>query len=284
MPLKHSTETWLVVFLGIAIMVAGIACAVLPALTYAPLLWAILFALSIAYPLSLYPLFKERRADYEFRMLHFVPAGMLVLWLLLQLLTLAIPAVAILTSFFVWGWSLPLVILSFAALTWFCLHVIRQRQQRLTFLAVALALFLGIAIAGETFKWPEQIASILSGSSSSTSSVPVIAGADSSAGSSNLGKSDDPSEEKLRVTLRRMERRKERLAELADDPLVVRGAIDGVLMASSQGSVIAAVPSKTTPPHLTSSGMETQAFILAVIALYCGLLHQRAKNRNNQYA
>lgn len=280
MPLKHSTETWLVACLGIAIVAAGIACAVLPPLTRAPLLWAILFALSIAYPLSLYPLFKERRADYEFRMLHFIPAGMFLLWFILQLLTLVIPAVSLLTRFFVWGWSLPLVIAAFAALVWFCLHVIRQRQQRLFYLAAILVPFLVIAAAGESFQWPEEIASVLSGTTSSASSNPVIVGSVTSQGSSNLGKSTDRNEEKLREALRRMQRRQQRLAALANQPSSVQGAINGVMITGTQSSAIAStITGTTTPPHLPSSGAGTESLLLIIIAGYCALLHRRATLR-----
>ncbi|KKW38624.1 MAG: hypothetical protein UY85_C0027G0001 [Candidatus Peribacteria bacterium GW2011_GWB1_54_5] len=74
MPLKHTTETLLVFLLGTATVVTGI---IIPSLTapdmgIAP--WAIVFVLAIAYPLALSGLFRRNRADYAFRLLHWMPA------------------------------------------------------------------------------------------------------------------------------------------------------------------------------------------------------------------
>ncbi len=276
MPLKHATETWLVLLLAISIVMAGVACAVLPAPASAPVLWVILFALSIAYPLSLYPLFKERRADYVFRAMHFLPAAILFVWLMLQLLNASFPAARTLTHWYVWGWSLPVVTLSLLGVLWFCLHVIRQRRQRMTYLAALFVPFLIIAMAGENQQWPQTIASLLSGEGPQiTTTGSVIVGTISSAGSSNLGQSDDPTEEKLRAALRRMERRQQRLARLQEEPDPVYSAVNGVL-------VTANIPSKsptTQPPHLPSSGPGIEVFAVVIVAGYCALLQKRAMLR-----
>src|SRR5438552_2256650 len=94
MPLKHSTETTLIVILAIVTMLTGVACAVLPPPTAQPIPWAILFVATIAYPLALEPFFRQRRADYAFRLLHLAPALMLILWLALTLLAPGRPVLA----------------------------------------------------------------------------------------------------------------------------------------------------------------------------------------------
>ncbi|UPA22160.1 hypothetical protein K8942_03805 [Candidatus Peribacteria bacterium] len=282
MPLKHSTETWLVFFLGCAVLVTGIACAILQMMSAPALAWGILFVLTIAYPLSLYPLFRERRADYAFRMLHFLPAGILLLWLFLQIVGFVLPSLLILSAIFVWGWSLPIVILAFAALFWFCFSVIRQRRQRSLLLGGLLLLLLVFGLSGERFQWPEQIASIFNGSSSSTGSGMIIAGNISSSSVSNLDPSLDENEEKWRAALRRQERRKERLLALENEPMTVSGALEGVLISGGSSSQIAMIPTKPgikNPPHLPSSGPDIGVFLLIMIAVYSALLHHRAKLR-----
>lgn len=282
MPLKHSTETWLVFFLGCAIVLTGIACAILQVMTAPALAWGILFVIALAYPLALYPLFRERRADYLFRTLHFLPAGMLLLWLFLQILGLILPSLMIVGSWFVWGWSLPVVLLAFFALFWFCVSVIRQRRQRSLFLGGLLLFLLIFALSGERFQWSEQIASVLNGSTSSAGSGVIIAGTVSSSSVSNLAPSANEDEEKWRAALRRQERRRERLLALEDQPLTVSGAIEGVLISGGHSSQIAVLPVRPgvgNPPHLPSSGFGMELFVPSVIAAYCTTLHRRAKRR-----
>jgi hypothetical protein len=284
MPLKHSTETMLVVFLGIAIMLAGIACAVLPSPLHAPLAWTLVFIASIVYPLSLYPLLKKRRADYEFRALHFVPAGILLIWLVLQLLSAYLPLLSHVTQAYVWGWSLPVVAAALVALVWFCLHVIRQRKVRLLYLAALFVPFFAVAMVGEQFQWPEQIASVLSGSASSVAVTGsgIVVSSVTSEGSSNLGHSSDETEEAYRASLRRMARRNARLAALGQQPVSIHGATDGVLLSSSASSTQIAATTPTgpkTPPHLPSSGLGMDALLLTFIAAYCAVLHERARRR-----
>ena len=86
MPLKHDLETWLIVLIGLMIALAGAVAAFLPPISVSILPWAIAFLLSIAYPLALYPMLRNRRADYEFRSLQFVPALILAVWLIVELL------------------------------------------------------------------------------------------------------------------------------------------------------------------------------------------------------
>lgn len=257
MPLKHSTETWLVILLGGAVALTGVLCAFLQRLPNPSLLWAVFFAISVAYPLSLYPLFRDRRADYSFRLLHFMPAAMLLLWLLLRFAGFVLPVLATFSRGFVWGWSLSVVIPGFVALLWFCITVIRQRRQRSIFLMTLLVPFLVLALSGEHVEWSQRFSS------------------------SNLSPSSSVTEEKWRAELRRLERRRERLTLLERQPRSVTGARDGVLITGSQSSQVAMLPSKPVqdPPHLPSSGFGMEIFVPSMIAAYCATVHRRAKRR-----
>ncbi len=109
----------------------------------------------------------------------------------------------------------------------------------------------------------------------------MIAGPVSSESSSNLNPSTDENEEKWRAELRRLERRKERLALLQNQPHSVSGAKDGVVITGSQSSQVSAIPTKpvTNPPHLPSSGFGMELFVPSILAAYTATLHRRAKKR-----
>lgn len=279
MPLKHSTETLLLVLLGIATIIAGVACELIPALPGGALAWLIVFVISLAYPIALYPLFKKSRADYEFRALHFAPAFMLGIWFLLQLGSLYVPAIALVTKAYVWGWAFPVVAAVFVGMAWFSLHVLRQSRVRLTYLLLMFVPFFAFAAAGEHFGLPQQIASLWT--PHTTGSGVIIAGNTSSTTSSNLSHSENSNEEKLRAALRRMERRKKRLAELQNQPTLIHSATDGVQIAAGSDlqGLIASNGSGKTPPHLPSSGFGTEVLFVAMLAGYCALLQRRAMLR-----
>ncbi len=280
MPLKHSTETFLLALLAVVIVVTGIACAVLPLPTVNPVPWAVLFSLSIAYPLALYPLFRERRADNAFRLLHFLPALILLVWLGLSLFASGHPILSFVRRWFTWGWSLPVVAISFFALLWFCLDVLRQRMSRVILLLVLLVPFLAFAVIGENNRWPTRVASVLNtqrfGSSSSTAIVAVTV-----ASQSNLSKSPHASEEQYRANLRRMERRTARLAALQSSVPSVKGATVGAMIANDL-PVVSQREARIThlSPNLTSSGPATEAMMVMFVAMYCAVLHVRARRRN----
>lgn len=181
MPLKHSTETTLVAVLGVAMVLAGIAVAVLSLVTSPWLLWIAAFFISLAYPLILYPHFRERRADYEFRILHFAPALFLLVWLVLTVLAGSVPFLAFLRGWLTFAWALPLVTLGFLLLAWFSVHVIRQWPRRLGALALIFTPFAILAIFGQKLDWNTQLASLLeTGTGSSVSSRPIAANTASS--------------------------------------------------------------------------------------------------------
>jgi|CXWL01.1.fsa_nt_gi hypothetical protein len=286
MPLKHSTETLLVFFLGIAIVIAGFVCALLPPLVVTPIPWVVAFGVALAYPLSLYPLFKERRADYLFRGLHFTPALILLIWFLLQVLATYYPIVATVLPWYTWGWSTPVVIAGFLTLFWFCLRVIRQWTTRAGLLTLLLVPFVFLGMLGEKMQWPSEVASVLWNLPKQNSTGAVIASVSSSASSKNLEKSLNETEEKYRAELRRIARRQIRVSHLQLQPASVHGATYGAYIASQSGSLTSAFISskpKGNPPHLPSSGMGVEAIFLAMCAGYCAVLHERARQRVTRY-
>lgn len=149
MPLKHLTETVLVFTLGLVIVLTGILLPTLPSLPPGILPWMIIFVLTLLYPISLYPLLKRNRADYFFRLLHFLPVAMATLWLLLELLMLRWPSVRSLLSVYLFAWTLPAVCISFVLIAWFCLSVIRRRFPRLFLLGLLLVPFLALALSSQ---------------------------------------------------------------------------------------------------------------------------------------
>jgi MFS family permease len=176
MPLKHQTETALVAILGAAIALAGIVIAVLSWVSSPWLLWIAAFFISIAYPLMLYPHFRERRADYEFRLLHFAPAAFLLMWMALTILSSVIPGLALVRGFLTLAWALPMVAFGFVLLAWFCLSVLRQWPKRLASLAVILLPFALLGIFGDRFEWNRQIAAVIDSPAGSGSvSGPIAA-------------------------------------------------------------------------------------------------------------
>lgn len=280
MPLKHSTETLLVILLAIVTMLTGVACAVLPSPSLHPVPWAILFAATLAYPLALYPFFRERRADYAFRLLHLAPALILIIWLALSFLAPGRPLIQGMKHWYTWGWSLPAVAIVFYGLLWFCLDVIRQRGQRITAITVLFFVFVASAIAGEQQHLPSLLASVLQPSSLETAGSGLVI-AHVSNSQANLGASASISEEAYRAKLRRMQRRDHRLA--AEKPAMqpVLSATQGAIAAANIPTVSerAARIHHVSPLHLPSSGPSFELLLLTCIGVYCAAVHRRATLR-----
>lgn len=308
MPLKHFTETFLVVVLGAVIALIGLMLATLPPLPNGALPWGLLFVLSVAYPLVLTPLFRRRRADYVFRILHLLPAVLLLLWLVLQVLIYYEFLTSGVQMLYTWGWTLWPVVLSFVFLIGFCLKVIRRRKPRLTFLLIILIPFTALAVYSEQEgnHYERELASVLWDSSlwqivEQTGSV--ISGdriADNRDTERNLDTSEDPEEEEWRERLRAQERRRERIAARLEEqskngslPLPDIDASSEASESEEESSSVAASVSSVSsavvaygqtssrPNHLPTSGFGFGAFGVALLAGYCGTLHQRATRRAN---
>ena len=116
MPLKHTTESTLIVILALVIAVTGLLASTLPSLPEGGLPWAILLVLAALYPILLMPLFKARRADTPFRTLHWFPVAMLLLWFAIEAATLYRPSLGKLQTYYSIAWMLPAVAVGFAAL------------------------------------------------------------------------------------------------------------------------------------------------------------------------
>ncbi len=275
MPLKHATETFLVFLLGLVLAVTGFTMALLPPLQGNFIPWLIAFALSILYPLLLYPLLRSRRADNSFRLLHFLPALLLLIWFVLELS----PATDLLLRvhrMYLWGWALPVVALGFLLLAVFCIEVIRQRRGRLTILALLLIPFAAAALAAEQFNWNPRIASFLVHPRTFLAST------------SQSSTAQQSSEDQLKMELNRMESRRARLESDVVSGLQVTTARAGVLRplpsprvtsrTAPQGRPELAQTS-SSPTRLTKSGPELNALIVLFLAAYCGVIHVRAKKR-----
>ncbi|MDD5041331.1 MAG: hypothetical protein PHX87_03610 [Candidatus Peribacteraceae bacterium] len=288
MPLKHATETFLVFLLGVVILLTGLLLPTLPDLPAGALPWAILFAISVLYPLSLFALFRRRRADHAFRLLHWFPALMLLLWMGIEVVALELPRALMVVSFYTWGWTLSAVTVAFILLLSYCLQVVRRRVPRVTLLLLAFIPFVGGALASQqTTHWDRQLASVLWGGEWLTQlegkEFLGVRLAGRLPTQQNLSASSDAGEESWREKLRQAEqRRKEaREARLAGSSSLSASSLIA-LVASSQSSAGTGTELKevkTMPAKLPSSGPEVGAFIFLMLAGYTAVLHDRARRR-----
>lgn len=276
MPLKHDTETTMVFLLGLLIALAGAVAAFLPPISVTIVPWAIAFVVSLIYPLVWYPIMKERRADYEFRALHFVPALILLLWLVLDLFVSFRPDWQVMQLLFTWGWTMGLVVAAFILLALFCVRVVRQRFSRFALLLAVLLPFLFLAYTSEQNEWDRQVAMMLWDGQDSSSGTGVIASNNSS---SNLEPSSDGAEEQWRAQLRQMERRRQRLQEQSSSASsegspTVTTATSGTMIAV--GGIPKSSPSSNEkPPHLPSSGFGMEGIALVLAAACCAGLQRK---------
>lgn len=273
MPLKHDTETGLIVLLGFAIAVSGIVCAFLPPLSLSVWPWAIAFAISIAYPLLLYPLFRSRRADVPFRLIHFAPAIILLLWLVSELLASAFPSLQFLQTGFTFGSSILAVFFFVILLIAFCVQVIRQRTRRIGLLLLLMIPFTVAAFWSEQGDWDRLITARLWDSALAD----LVSGGGATG---NLLPSTDSAEEQWRIELRLMEQRRQQLLARQTGSIIVSvnapvlGAqisADGLSPQTGTGDII--------PPHLPSSGMGTEAVAVVFLAMASATIHRRTVTR-----
>ena len=300
MPLKHLTETVLVVLLGLMTILAGIMVDTLPLLPAGALPWAIAFGVALLYALVMYPTLKSNRAEYSFRVLHFLPALMLILWLIIQLIALKDPRALIVHYWYTFGWALFTVVTGFLLLIAFCLTVIRRRVPRIVLLLLLLVPFTGLAFASEQFlHWDQKVSSIvwrgtwwdLVGTGTFLAGRPTTpAVTDSGA---NLDPSANPAEEAWRRRLRALDERRREILEARRNSSQSSSASQSstvVLAALSSSSSLASATSSsqssmligqvTPPPKLPSSGFGLSGFIVMFLAGYTGVLHDRVRRRN----
>lgn len=294
MPLKHATETALVFLLGVILLITGVVLRLLPALPGGMLWWGAAFALSLVYPLLLYPLLRKRRAEYSLRALHFLPAMLLLLWLLSTLGAEWLRPVSAFGWLLRWGLGLLPVALGMLLLMLYCLSVIRQRATRVPLLLMLFVPFSLLALATEWNGWAGDGRLQASAQRSSRSTQ------------ANLEPSEHATENNWRGMLRRMERREERLmrnqdpfaassviatAQSSSAQLLIgaktsssRGSAGSTasLSSSSRGMIAAATSSKTTvdaPPALSSTGLGLDALGVLLGAGYFTALQRRAMRR-----
>ncbi|MBI2523902.1 hypothetical protein HYW11_01650 [Candidatus Peregrinibacteria bacterium] len=260
MPLKHTTETRLVLFLGVTLVCIGFTVRLLPPLPDGAVLWGVAWLLSFLYPLLLLPLFRERRADYAFRMLHFLPSVLLLLWVALAALRLSGFSLGVFFAWYTWEYGVLPIIVSFLLLFLYCFHVIRQRVRRSIALSFLLLFFVFSSVHSQFGSWRDLLASSTEVPSEDLSS------------SVNTDPSFSLGEEVWRMRLRRMHRRQGRLGREG-------GLVDRPALPLEKVPVLVNASSSSTPPLLVSSGFDVRWILLLFLALYMGMLHERARRR-----
>ncbi len=273
MPLKHDTETRLIILLGLMIALAGAVSAFLPPVSVSALPWLTACTLGLAYPLLLYPTLRSHRADYPFRLLHFVPVLILLVWLALELLASAVPSFQFAQTLFTLCWSGPAVLAAFLLLIVFCVRVIRQRARRITVLLLVLLPFLALGAWSDLADWDRSLTALVWDEGLFDSFGTNASG--------NLLSSTDPLEEQWRIELRLMEQRRQRL---------LRGETGGLVgidvTAPGAGTQIASMgleqrtgTGDSIPPRLPSSGFGVEALAVAFLAGASAAIHRRTIGR-----
>ncbi len=173
MPLKHHTETAYLIFLALVMCVSGFIVSLLPPLPEGLTYCLIFFALAALYPIVLLPTFKRNRVDYEFRLLHWFPAGMFFLWLLLQISDPYWTWFHILNLGFFFLWSLPMVAFGLVCIILFSIHVIRRRTVRVPIVVLFLVLFTAGSLVAESKGWNERLQANFSAAQFATLLSPV---------------------------------------------------------------------------------------------------------------
>ncbi|MCF7844508.1 MAG: hypothetical protein K9M03_01620 [Kiritimatiellales bacterium] len=286
MPLKHATETLLVFLLGVFLVLTGVLTATLPNLPDGALPWGILMVLASLYPLFLSRVFKKNRADYSFRWLHWFPVGILIVWLVLQLIALAVPSAQVASDLYTWGWTLPVVALGFVGVIAFCLNVIRRRVPRIALLLAVFVPFAVMATVSERgHDWDQLLAGvlwngdILHGLNGDMSGTGTEVAMKDDPEPKNLEESEDPAEEAWRERLRAFEKRRREIAmEMAAQAEVeAPGPQESPDPATGTGREFR--EASTSPTALPSAGAGAGALGFTMMMGYCGVLHQRAKKR-----
>lgn len=289
MPLKHWTETFLVFLLGLAIVVTGLVLPLLPPLLpQGSLSFGVLLGVSLLYPVVLYPILKRNRADYTFRLLHWLPTVMVLVWSLLQVIVVWQPQAEVVERWYGWGGTLFGVAFSFLLLAVFCLQVIRRRMVRLTLLFLLFAAFCAVTFADARYPvvrtrlvaYVQNKAMQIASSAGSVKAVTSSSGAAQS--SINMQKypvSSHPEEEDWRKLLRSLDDWEQTTSRKTSSAVVMgTGAIFTVIPAGpipTKPPVIARKPATRLP----SSGFDIGLLVMTTLGVYSGVVHQRARRR-----
>ncbi len=285
MPLKHFTETMLVIALGAVTIVTGVVLSTLPGLPQGFFPWAGIFVATVLYPAFLYPLLKKNRADYSFRALHFAPVSMALGWMFIEILTLKVPQFDVVHRIYTWGWSTVGVATAFLLLAIFCLQVIRRRVPRLFFLTLLFVPFIASAVVSERVThWDTSLAALLwrkpveIASNTASSSISSYL-SPSSKGEKVLTSSSVTAEEEWRKKLRDLEQGK--VHSVQSSSFSAKGPLAGVSAASelSTGSGTTGKKYVARKKHLTDAGGEMESIVLFAVAAYAAVVHQRARRR-----
>lgn len=276
-PMKHRSETAYLLVLGLIICLSGFLTGLLPKMPYGLPYWIALMALSIVYPILLIPTFRENRADYEFRLLHWFPAGMFLLWGLLQFAAPRSHIGNILMLGFLFLWSLPMVALGISFIILFAVHVMRRSAVRVTVLSILLSLFSIGAVAAEAQGWdrklqatifpkdPARIVVSLKGAAMTVKSLvyqPTVTGGPVAVTSSSVS-SDTASEHSSSVAL----------ISSSGSSSDSRSSL--AMQSSAQSSL-----SSSRPSRLPQSGPEAAGVLMALmLALYSATVHRRSSER-----
>lgn len=260
-PLKHSTETALMILLGLVIAATSLALSLLPGLPGGIFYWTILFGLSVVYPLLVTRMLRENRAEYEFRSLHWFPGLILLAWFFLELAAPHAWFALILKLGFLYLWSLPLVFLGVLLLILFALHIIRRSRTRVAALSVLLVLFTIGALLAERNGWNDKLR---------TAFFPET----------NVSKIASSAFTRLARAARGL------LGRWSPSPAIQRGTEVAVLptsvaRSSSLSSVSYSASSEGLKKvqHLAKSGLGLELMLLPILALYTYTLHVRSRKR-----
>ncbi|MDO8648960.1 MAG: hypothetical protein Q7R81_04220 [Candidatus Peregrinibacteria bacterium] len=284
MPYKHFAETVLILILALLIMATGVVIDTLPLLPEGTVPWGITIAIAVLYPLLLYPSFRRNRADYSFRLLHFIPAVLLLIWFLIQLIAIRAPQFLNVHHWYTWGWTGGAVIIAFFLLAVFCLQVIRRRVPRILFLLLLLIPFTVSGVMSErSYDWDSALsAQLWRGTwwdvvSTGTFVAQVPTNTRTGSGDAQFPHSADPEEEAWREKLRQVEEKKKVAGKVNVKDQVAQKSVagsSGVATATGTGKELK--EAKTAPVRLPKSGPVLSTFALAFIAAYCCVVHRRA--------
>ncbi len=288
MPLRHSTETALLLVLALVIALTGILSSTLPPIPAGGLPWLLSMILAVAYPVILTPLFRARRADTPLRTMHWYPAFILLLWFFLEVFALYVPSAQVLQQYFTVAWTLPAVAIGIIALVVYCLRVIRRRIPRIAVMLLLLVPYAAVGMISARGAYYEgEIAAVLWSGDwwqvfGSGAAIPSARWSLAGKGTSlaDLEASEDVSEERWRDKLRAAERRSSREADRKSQAKSEGKTASAMSKASSTSSAPLWRQTSSAPAALPSSGGALEVIAISMIALYSGVLHDRARRRS----